>query len=392
MAAHREEVRQLTSRRTILILILLATLVASTLMMPLKLSPANVSDGALSIRGAGISFALLEERSGTVYSRNGKPAHIEQILADSGANYARIRLWVGPPRGYSDLATDLEVARRATKVGLKIFLDLHYSDTWADSKHQTTPAAWQTFDLPTLVRTVRDYTRDVIGQFARQDTPVDMVQIGNEVTNGMLWPVGQIYRQTGEDWASFVALLNAGIEGARQGNDPTRRLSVVIHYDHGGDNDGARYFFDNIFAAGVASFDAIGLSYYPFWHGALSKLQNNLDDLATRYKKILIVSETAYPWTLQGGDPDIGFADVRKLPEADAYPPTVAGQERYIRALRSVLLQVPFQRGVGLFVFGAGWLRVGWRPGAGNPWTNLTMFDWSGRMLPALAVAMAPPT
>lgn len=361
-------------------------------MMPLKLSPANVSDGALSIRGAGISFALLEERSGTVYSRHGKTADMEQILADSGANYARIRLWVNPPGGYFDLPAALELARRAKEAGLKIFLDLHYSDTWADSKHQTTPAAWQTFDLPLLVRTVRDYTRDVIGQFARQDTPVDMVQIGNEVTNGMLWPVGQIYRETGEDWASFVALLNAGIEGARQGDGTSRHLAVVIHYDDGGDNMGARYFFDHILAAGVTAFDAIGLSYYPFWHGALSKLQNNLDDLATRYKKKLIVAETAYPWKLQGGDPDLGFADVRKLPEGDAYPPTVAGQEQYFRALRNVLLEVPFQRGVGLFVFGPGWLRVPWQPGAWNPWGNLAMFDPSGRTLPALTVALAPPT
>ena len=348
-------------------------------------------DGALSIRGAGVSFVLLEERIGTTFVRSGRSTPVEQIIADSGANYVRMRLWVNPPPGYSDLASDLELARRAKTAGLKIFLDLHYSDTWADSKHQTTPAAWQSFDLPNLVRIVRDYTRNVVAEFARQGTPVDMVQIGNEVTNGMLWPAGQIYRESGEDWASFIALLNAGIEGARQGNDPGQHLSVVIHYDRGGDNDGARYFFGHILAAGVDDFDAIGLSYYPFWHGALSQLQANLNDLATRYKKDLIVAETAYPWTLEGGDPTFGFGDASKLPEGDAYPPTVAGQEQYFRALRRVLQQVPGQRGVGLFVFGPSWLHVGWKPGAWNPWANLTMFDRGGRMLPALAVALAPP-
>lgn len=361
-------------------------------MVATKRSPADTHRGALSIRGAGISFVLAEERMGTAYSRNGKTAAMEQILADSGANYVRMRLWVDPPRGYSDLATDLELARRAKKAGLKIFLDLHYSDTWADSKHQTPPAAWQSFDLPTLIRTVRDYTRNAIAEFARQGTPVDMVQIGNEVTNGMLWPAGQVYRESGEDWVSFVALLNAGIQGAREATSPGQHMSVVIHYDRGGDNDGAQYFFGHILAAGVDSFDAIGLSYYPFWHGPLSALQANLDDLATRYKKDVIVAETAYPWTLQGGDPELGFGDPSELPEAELFPPTIAGQEQYFRALRRVLQQVPGDRGVGLFVFGPGWLRTGWKPGAWNPWANLTMFDRAGRVLPALDVALAPPT
>jgi arabinogalactan endo-1,4-beta-galactosidase len=371
----------------------LAAVFALTLAIVLHRSSANVSEGALQARGADISFTLQVEGVGQTFSdKNGDVAPIERILAANGANFVRLRVWVNPPPGYGDLDSALQLARRAKNAGLRVFLDLHYSDFWADSKTQATPAAWKTYDLPTLTRTVREYTRGIIGDFARQGTPVDMLQIGNEITNGMLWPVGQVYRQTGEDWASFAALLNAGIEGAREGNDASHRLSTVIHIDRGGDNNGARHFLDQISRAGVTSFDDIGLSYYPFWHGPLSDLQHNLNDLATRYRKDLIITETAYPWTLERGDPDLGVADAAKLPDSADYPPSVLGQERYFVALRRILQQVPDQRGVGLFLWEPGWLPgVGWKPGAENPWENLTMFDWSGRMLPGLAVALAPP-
>jgi arabinogalactan endo-1,4-beta-galactosidase len=371
-----------------------ATLTAAVILsIVISRAPADVPRVGLHARGADISFALQEEAVGHTFSDNGTVAPIEQILADNGANYVRLRVWINPPPGYSDEASALRLARRAKNAGLKLFLDLHYSDFWADSKSQTIPGAWRTHDLPNLVTTVREYTRRIIGDFARQGTPVDMVQIGNEVTNGMLWPVGEVYRQTGEDWTSFAALLNAGIDGAREGSDPNHPLCIVIHIDRGGDNNGARHFMDRILAAGVTSFDAIGLSYYPFWHGSLSELQRNLNDLATRYQKDLIIAETAYPWTLEGGDSDLGVADARELPDSADYPPTITGQERYFLALRRVLQQVPDQRGVGLFVWEPEWLPgVGWRPGAGNPWANLTMFDWSGRMLPSLAAALAPPT
>ena len=253
-------------------LIVAVSLTAVILTIVVNRSPANGSRGALQIRGADISMALQEEAVGQTFSENGKVLPIEQILADNGANYVRLRVWLNPPPGYSDEASALTLARRAKKAGLKLFIDLHYSDFWADSHTQTTPAAWQTYDAPTLARAVKDYTRGIIRDFARQDTPVDMVQIGNEITNGMLWPVGKIYRPSGEDWDTFTTLLKAGVDGAREGNDPSHRLSIVIHSDRGADNAGNRYFFDHLLAAGV-SFDAIGLSYYPFWHGPLSQLQ-----------------------------------------------------------------------------------------------------------------------
>ena len=344
------------------------------------------------MRGADISLTLQEEAIGQTFAENGRVAPVEEILAANGANFVRLRVWIDPPTGYTDKTSALKLAKRAKEAGLKLFLNLHYSDFWADSKTQATPPGWQNEDLPALAETVKNYTRSIVREFAEQGTPADLIQIGNEVTNGMLWPVGQIHKPDGEDWASFATLLNAGVEGAREGNAADHQLSVVIHIDRGADNSGSRHFFDQIQAAGVTDFDAIGLSYYPFWQGPLPDLQSNLNDLATRYNKDLIIAETAYPWTMAGGVPKFGFADEADLPDAANYPPTVSGQTKYFRSLRDVLLQVPQGRGAGLFLFEPEWLPgVGLEPGAANPWANLTMFDWNGRMLPALPVALAAP-
>jgi arabinogalactan endo-1,4-beta-galactosidase len=368
---------------------LLTVLVLMSMILISDSSPTRTPRDPLQIRGADISFTLLEEAAGKEYSERGSPLPIERILAANGADYVRLRVWVNPIPGYSDEASALTLARRARKAGLKLLLAFHYSDTWADTENQTTPAAWLADDFPTLRWRVRDYTRRVVGDFARQGTPVDIVQVGNEVTNGMLWPAGMIYRATGEDWASFSTLLGDCIAGARAGA-PGRRPAIVIHVDRGGDNRGARYFFDRIIESGVTSFDMIGLSYYPFWHGPLAHLRANLDDLSDRYGKNLIVLETAYPWTLPDGDPDAWVTDARQLPDAEAYPPTVRGQERYYRALRRVLQQVPGRRAVGFFVWEPGWLPgVGWKPGASNPSANLTLFDSQGRALPSVASAFA---
>ncbi|MCH9720972.1 MAG: arabinogalactan endo-1,4-beta-galactosidase [Actinomycetia bacterium] len=369
-----------------------AALVAAVAVpLVLNWSPTATPKGALTVRGADISTTLQQEAVGQAFTKGGKPASVEEILAASGANYVRLRIWLNPPPGYPDQAAALELARRAHEAGLKIFLNLHYSDFWADSKTQTTPAVWRTYDPPTLALTVKDYTRDVVAEFAKQGTPVDMIQIGNEITNGMMWPVGRIYRPSGEDWTTFTTLLKAGIAGAREGNDPEHRLSIVVHSDRGADSGGNRYFFDRVLASGV-DFDAIGLSYYPFWHGPLPALKSNLDDLATRYRKDLILAETAYPWTLEGGDPNLGVANADYLPERAVFPPTIEGQRLYFRALRRILKEVPEQRGVGLFVFAPEWLPgVGSMPGATDPWANLTTFDWNGRVLPGLAEALAAP-
>lgn len=339
----------------------------------------------LQIRGADISFTLQEEAVSQILQDNGRVAPIEKILADRGANYVRLRLWVNPSRGQSDLESTLELARRANRAGLKLLLALHYSDSWADRRSQQIPAAWRNQTDEELKRTVESYTRDVVAAFARQGTPADIVQIGNEVTHGMMWPYGHI-DSTGDDqqWAGFVELLKAGIRGAKKGN-PHLVPKIMIHTDTGGDKDASKYFFDKLLQQGVG-FDLIGLSYYPFWNGSLTDLEQNLHSLASRYGKDIIIAETAYPWTLSssGSVPSV-VSTHAALPDIAAYPPTPDGQAKFFEALRQVLRGVPHEHGGGYFIWEPGWL-----PGVpadadtGNTHANLTLFDWAGRGLPAL--------
>ncbi len=370
---------------------------------------AAAQSNALAVRGADISFTLQEESIGTTYSVDGAVAPIEKILASAGANFVRLRVWVDPPEGYSDLASALDLARRAKIAGLKIFLDLNYSDFWTDPRNQWTPRAWNMLDPEALQQTVLDYTRSVLAAFQSQGTPVDMVQIGNEVTFGMLWPTGEIYNSGQENWAPFCALLSAGIAGVRDSELAGHTIPVVIHIF--GENGDARYFYDHILEEGVGDFDVIGLTHFPWWTGSLATLQANLDDLGDRYRKPLLIAETAYPWAV----PDEGwfqyngvwfqnkevwlqnngdwFQYISQLPDSALFPPTPTGQLAYFRALRDLLEQLPDGRGLGFFDWEPGWLPgVPNEPGGGNPFADLTMFDNHGNALPALTEAFLPPS
>jgi arabinogalactan endo-1,4-beta-galactosidase len=340
----------------------------------------------LAVRGADISFTLQGEAIEQTLHLNGEPLPLEVILSRSGATHSRLRLWINPSEGTSDLRSALTLAKRIHTAGMKLVLDLHYSDTWADRTSQWIPAAWSGLDQSQLEHQVEAYTRETVAAFAEQGTPVDIVQIGNEITHGFLWPAGQIYSPGGERWREFANLINSGIRGAKAGGLP-HHPSIMIHTDTGGDVRGSIYFFDRLRELGVP-FDIIGLTYYPFWNGSLSRLAENLHILADTYGKDIIIAETAYPWTLESGDggPTV-VNDVSALPEAALYPATPAGQEKYYRALTQVLRDVPNGRGVGFLVWEPGWL-----PGVpateevGSTHNNLTLFDWRGNALPALSV------
>ncbi len=339
------------------------------------------------VRGADLSFTLQLEAAGRSWSVNGRRAPIERLMREAGANWERIRVWVDPPAGYSTLADAVVLARRAKRAGLNVLLDLHFSDFWADPGHQSTPAAWADQTLPELLVTAEAYSRHALETLSRAGAPADMVQIGNEITSGMLWPLGKLYDGSADqNWPNFLAILGAGIRGAREARVIGRRPDIMVHIDRGGDNAGSRYFFDHVVDAGL-DFDVIGQSYYPFWHGPLQQLQDNLGDLATRYDKELIVVETAYPWTLENGD-DLQniLYSLDQLPDAAIWPPTPAGQLAYFEALRGVFATVPGGLGAGFMSWEPEWTPgVGWTPGQGNPNDNLTLFDFEGRALPGLA-------
>jgi arabinogalactan endo-1,4-beta-galactosidase len=346
--------------------------------------------------GGDLSFTPQELAAGAQFTDRGRPGTPVTIMHDNGANWVRMRLWVNPPAAYSDLASDLALARQINAAGMHIYLDIMYSDFWADPQHQDIPAAWQGQDLSQLSQTVRSYTQQVISAFATQGTPVDMVSIGNEIRNGMLWPVGQVNWTAGTGWDNLATLLKAGVAGADAGNPGGHKLLIMMHFDQGGDNGQSKEFYQNLISRGVP-FDVIGLSYYPFFHGTISSMRANVDALATQFHKPIVIAETQYAWTLANGNEQPGYStgDFVWQPSqlSAGYPASPGGQLSFVSDELSILAQVPGGLGMGLFYWAPDWIPgVPWQPGAGNgsPNLNLTLFDFQGRALPSIGIFRSP--
>ena len=340
-------------------------------------------------RGADLSFEAQEEAAGAHFTDDGVRGSALSILNRHGLNYVRLRLWVNPPPGYSNLASDLRMAKRIEAAGDKLYLDIHYSDFWADPQHQDIPAAWQGHDLMQLSQTVQSYTQQVISAFAAQHTPVDMVSIGNEIRNGMLWPVGQVDWTANTGWDNLATLLKAGVAGARAGNPRGHQLLVMLHFDQGGDNADSVTFYNNLVTRHVP-FDVIGLSYYPFFHGTLTQMRANVDELAGQFGKPIVIAESQYPWTLAGGDSTGNFV-WQASQVSGGYPASPGGQLSFYNDLLSILAQVPNHQGIGLFYWEPEWIPgVGWEPSAGTPNDNLTLFSFTGQALPSVGLFQSP--
>jgi len=240
--------------------------------------------------GADISFLPQLEDRGIHFSDKGVQKDVLHILKDHGFNYIRLRIFndpaadsgYSPGKGFCDLAHTMAMAKRIKAAGMKFLLDFHYSDYWADPGKQYKPAAWRDQDFATLQQSVYAFTKNVLEQLKAQGTPPDMVQVGNEINHGMLWPTGRISHPD-----SLAQLLYAGIAAVRAASP---RSAVMLHIALGGQNDESRFFIDNMQARGVP-FDVIGLSYYPKWHGTLTDLKYNAADLAGRYGKDIILVE-----------------------------------------------------------------------------------------------------
>ena len=367
--------------------------------------------------GADVSMLAEVERHGGKFSNaQGQPGDAMKILQDAGVNWVRLRLWHTPVfaadvvedgrvvakkgmavgGGNNDLATTMRLARRARALGLKVLLDLHYSDFWADPQTQVKPAAWADLHGAALQAAVREYTARVLESLDAVGAAPDMVQIGNETNAGMLWPDGQTWSadksaKIGGD-AAFAALLRAGIEGVRL-NDARnhRHLAVMLHLAGGTDPDLCHHMLD-LFAAEHLDYDVVGLSWYPIYHGTLAQLKANLDELAARYRKPLVVVETAYGWTLANGQSRSHLLDAAHAEKA-GYPVSVAGQAQVIRDVIATVAAVPGGLGRGVFYWEPAWIPAagaGWRTGGDNNWENQALFDYSGRALASMQALRAP--
>ncbi len=334
-------------------------LLLSLLLLSGLVSNLHASDYAV---GADVSFLKAAEDGGKVFKDNGQPKPGLEIFKDHGYNWVRLRLFHTPTDLPNNLEYTLAMAKAAKKLGFHILLDLHYSDTWADPGKQFTPKAWTGFSHAQLTKAVADYTRDTIAAFQAAGALPDMVQIGNEIIHGMLWPDGKLP----ENWDNFADLIKAGISGVEAGVGTGPHPRIMIHIDRGGDKATTKYFFDKLNSYHV-QYDVIGQSYYPWWHGSLNDLRENMIFMAEEYKKDIIVVEAAYNWRP---------TEYTKRP--GPFPESPEGQKQFLEELNRVVQETPNGLGKGVF-----W----WEPAVEpSPIYSRGMFDDQGNALPVITV------
>jgi arabinogalactan endo-1,4-beta-galactosidase len=316
--------------------------------------------------GADLSFLAQAEASSTKFKEGGVAKPGLQIFRDHGYNWIRLRLFHTPSTQArplpNDLAYTLALAQQAKALGYKFLLNYHYSDTWADPGKQTLPKAWENKTAAELVAAVHDYTRDTIAALREGGAMPDMVQIGNEITPGILWPHGKLP----QNWDTFAALLKSGIRGVDAGRGTAPRPQIMIHVDKGGDRARTKWFFDHLLQHGV-EFDVIGQSYYPWWHGSLLELRDNLAFMAETYRKEIVLVEVAYNWRP---------TEYRTHPAP--FPETPEGQREFLAEVQRAVLATPHGLGQGVF-----W----WEPAvAPGRLRSRGMFDDEGNALPVIGV------
>ena len=320
------------------------------------------------VRGADLSFLPEMEAAGTVFfDANNQQMEALSIFQKNGCNMVRIRVWHTPAKGHSGTAEVAALAQRVREKGMKVWLDFHYSDTWADPGQQAKPAAWAALGYPALLKAVYDYTKEVL-----EKVKPDMVQIGNEINNGFLWPTGNY----GDHPTQFAELLKEGIRAARA-YDP--KMKIMVHF---AGIEGAEKYYQFLKSSQV-DYDLIGLSYYPKWHGkSLDSLATVMSRLADAHEKDIILAEIAYPFTSGWNDNTgniIGDNDLI-LPD---YPATEEGQKAFLLRLRSRVEKN--RKGRGFCYWEPAWVAFKGKTATdGSPWENQTLFDFQNKVLPGM--------
>lgn len=359
------------------------------------------------IKGMDLSSLLEVERCGAKFYENNKERDVLAIMKDYDVDTIRIRLWNDPKSesgepygaGNNDIDEVIALGKRVSEAGYGVLLNFHYSDFWADPGKQIKPKAWASYGVEELEKAVYDFTEESLKAILAAGVNVTMIQVGNELSNGLLWPEGQV-----PNYDNIAKFVSAGIRACRA---VKADIPLMIHLDNGGNNELYRRWFDNYMERGE-DFDYIGLSYYPFWHGSLDQLEYNMNDIAARYGKDLIIAEVSMGYTMEdykdyeklSDSERKGYATRPALVEKIEYPMTIQGQSDFMKDFLKRVSSVCDNHGAGFFWWEPAWIPVpgsGWAtpasllymkdPGpCGNEWANQALFDYDGNILPTFDI------
>ncbi len=312
------------------------------------------------------SYPEISNSHAVFYDLNGNQKEFLSILKENGVNTIRLRLWVNPTTIHSGFNEVKQFSTTLKSQGFKVWITLHYSDTWADPGQQATPIQWQSLSFTELKDQVYNYTKTVIDEIAPE-----YIQIGNEINSGLLHPQGN----TNTNFQQFKELLESGIAAVRENSNTTQ---IILHY---AGLIGASSFFNQM---NSLDYDIIGLSYYPLWHGKdLNVLISTMQSLTSVLNKPVLIAETSYPFTLDWNDLTnniVGLENQLILPE---FPATAQGQKNFINRIKTIVEGV--ENGVGFCYWGAE--LIAWKGNQAtdaSPWENQALFDFNNNALPVL--------
>lgn len=356
--------------------------------------------------GIDVSTYLEELEHDAKFYSDGVMIDPLDAFANNGVNYMRIRVWNDPYgengepylAGNCDMNNYVKLAKLAKSKGYRILMDFHYSDFWADPSKQMLPKAWRNYNIDELCNAVYEFTKECLEISMREDVAPEMIQVGNEITHGILWPLGQL--QFGDkrgNYDNFIRLVKSGCKACRE---VIPEAKIALHLERSYDKEVYREFYTKMQEADV-DYDIIGASYYPYWHGTPEQLFENLRDCRV-YGKEIVIMELGYgfstePYKLNGEDRRVIFDSEEACPPevAEKYHLTKEGQAAFIRDF----LKTAREEGIcGIFYWEPLWI-----PGEGicwaspeaqkyvheegkptlNEWANQCLFDYLGNKLPA---------
>ncbi|KAF5389599.1 hypothetical protein D9757_004189 [Collybiopsis confluens] len=328
----------------------------------------------LQYHGADYSSLVNLENAGRTYKDGGTTAKLDQILHNHGVNLARIRVWTSTNNADYSLTYGLALAKRAVALGMSLLIDLHYSDTWADPGHQAIPSGWPT-TLSGLNTQIYEYTNNLVAAFSAQGTPITFLEIGNEINNGILWPVGEI---SAAGYSPLSQLLHSAANGA---HDANANVQVMVHLANGWDSASVASFYQQIFIAGefaLTDIDVMGFSFYPFYdsRATYASLLSSLNNVVAKYGKGVMVVET--DWPSSGSCPGV------TLSQSGSISP--AGQQTWVNGIKNVLSEVSGGKGLGIVYWEPGWIG---NDGLGSACTTNLVVDDSGNTLSSIALFSA---